>query len=81
MASKSGDVNKVNLFKQQKKADTSKTHFAVETYFLKKSIRKLKGGGSIRTKFPVWIGQKMTSKLKPVAILAKSRLKPVVGPK
>ena len=29
MGGKSGSVNKVNLFKQRKKADTSKTHFAV----------------------------------------------------
>ena len=53
MANKSGDVNKVNLLKQQKKADTSKTHFAVANLiFLKKAIRKLKGEGEYQIKFP-----------------------------
>ena len=41
----SKEVNEVNLFKKPKKADTSKTHFAVENLLpLKKAIRKLKGG-------------------------------------
>ena len=53
MANKSGDVNKVNLFKRHKKADTSKTHFTVANLiFLKKAIRKLKGEGEYQIKFP-----------------------------
>ena len=53
MEKRSGDVNKANLFKQKKKADTSKTHFTVENLiFLKKAIRKLKGEGKYQIKFP-----------------------------
>ena len=49
----SKEANKVNLFKKPKKADTSKTHFAVENLlFLKKAIRKLKGGGKYQIRFP-----------------------------
>ena len=47
------EANKVNLFKKEKETDTSKTHFTVENLlFLRKAIRKLKGGGKYQTKFP-----------------------------
>ena len=50
---KSGDANKVNLPRQSKKADKSKTHFAVANLiFLKKAITKLKGERKYRIKFP-----------------------------
>ena len=53
MGNKTGSVNKANLPKQRKKADTSKTHFAVANLiFPKKAIRKLKGGGKYQIKFP-----------------------------
>ena len=53
MGKKSGSANKVNLSKQRKKADTSKTHFTVgNLIFLKKAIRKLKGEGKYQIKFP-----------------------------
>ena len=49
----SKEANEVDLFKKPKKADTSKTHFAVENLlFLKKAIRKLKGEGKYQIRFP-----------------------------
>ena len=70
---RSKEANKVNLLKKPRKADSSKSHFTVANLLLlKKAIRKLKGGGDIRSDSPVWIGMKKISRLEPIATLAKS---------
>ena len=51
MGARQKDVNTVNLMKQNKKIDTSKTHFTVQNLiFSKRGIRKLKGEWAYKIK-------------------------------